>query len=162
MYRLDPQADGSWAISRVTFDTTRPNGLLFSLDHSVLYVAQSGRNADELRQLRAYPVNDDGSLGEMTVLHDFGAHRGIDGMCLDTEGNVIATAGWDQGGPGSSIYVFAPDGKVLERHDVPVANPTNCTFGGDDLSTLYVTNIGGYLLRVETDRRGRLHYPPMG
>ena len=38
----------------------------------------------------------------MTVLHDFGAHRGIDGMCLDSEGNVIATAGWDQGGPGSS------------------------------------------------------------
>ena len=87
VYRLDPQDDGSWAISRVTFDTTRPNGLLFSLDHSVLYVAQSGRNADEYRQLRAYPVNDDGSLGEMTVLHDFGAHRGIDGMCLDTEGN---------------------------------------------------------------------------
>ena len=76
VYRLDPQDDGSWAISRVTFDTTRPNGLLFSLDHSVLYVAQSGRNADEYRQLRAYPVNSDGSLGEMTVLHDFGAHRG--------------------------------------------------------------------------------------
>ena len=51
---------------------------------------------------------------------------------------------------------------MLERHDVPVANPTNCTFGGDDLSTLYVTSIGGYLLRVETERQGRLHYPPMG
>ena len=75
---------------------------------------------------------------------------------------MIATAGWDQGGPGSSIYVFAPDGEVLERHDVPVANPTNCTFGGDDLSTLYVTSIGGYLLRVETERQGRLHYPPTG
>ena len=126
-------------------------------------MAQSGRNADEYRQLRAYPVNDDGSLGEMTVLHDFGGHRGIDGMCLDTEGYiVIATAGWDQGGPGSSVYVFSPDGEVLERHDVPVANPTNCTFGGDDLSTLYVTSIGGYLLRVETERQGRLHYPPTG
>ena len=65
VYRLDSQDDGSWSINRVTFDTTRPNGLLFSLDHSVLYVAQSGRREDELRQLRAYPVNDDGSLGDM-------------------------------------------------------------------------------------------------
>ena len=145
VYRLDPQSDGSWSINRVTFDTTRPNGLLFSLDHSVLYVAQSGRLEDELRQLRAYPVNDDGSLGEMEVLHDFGAHRGIDGMCLDTEGNLIATAGWAQGGPGPSIYVFSPSGEVLERHDVPVDRPTNCTFAEDGLSTLYVTTIEGYL-----------------
>ena len=64
VYRLDEQDDGSWSITRVTFDTTRPNGLLFSLDHSVLYVAQSGRDADEKRELRGYPVNADGSLGE--------------------------------------------------------------------------------------------------
>ena len=162
VYRLDPKADGSWSINRVTFDTTRPNGLLFSLDHSVLYVAQSGRRKDELRQLRAYPVNDDGSLGDKEVLHDFGAHRGIDGMCLDTEGNLVATAGWAQGGPGPSIYVFSPSGEVLERHDVPVDRPTNCTFAEDGLSTLYVTTIDGYLFRVETERQGRLLYPATG
>lgn len=159
VYRLDPRPDGAWAIRRVTFDTTRPNGLLFSLDHSVLYVAQSGRREDEYRQLRAYAVAGDGSLGRMDILHDFGAHRGIDGMCLDTEGNIIATAGWKQGGPGPSIYVFSPSGEVIERHDVPVDRPTNCTFGGDDLSTLYVTTIEGYLFRVRTERRGRLLYP---
>ncbi len=43
-------------MSRVTFDTTRPNGILFSLDYTTLYVAQSARNPDELRELRAYPV----------------------------------------------------------------------------------------------------------
>ena len=159
VYRLDPRPDGAWAIHRVTFDTTRPNGLLFSLDHSVLYVAQSGRREDEYRQLRAYAVAGDGSLGDMEVLHDFGAHRGIDGMCLDTEGNIIATAGWMQGGPGPSIYIFSPSGEVIERHDVPVDRPTNCTFGGDDLSTLYVTTIEGYVFRVRTERRGRLLYP---
>ncbi|MDE2716082.1 MAG: SMP-30/gluconolactonase/LRE family protein [Chloroflexota bacterium] len=159
VYRLDPQADGSWSINRVTFDTTRPNGLLFSLDHSILYVAQSGRLESELRQLRAYPVMEDGSLGEMEVLHDFGAHRGIDGMCLDTEGNLIATAGWAQGGPGPSIYAFSPSGEVLERHDVPVDRPTNCTFAEEGLSVLYVTTIEGYLFRVETERQGRLLYP---
>ena len=85
VYRLDESEDG-WDITRVTFDTTRPNGLLFSLDHSVLYVAQSGRRDDEKRELRAYPVLEDGSLGSYTKLHDFGAHRGIDGMVLDTGG----------------------------------------------------------------------------
>jgi gluconolactonase len=159
VYRLDPGPGDRWPVARVTFDTTRPNGLLFSLDHQTLYVAQSGRDPDEKRQLRAYPVQDDGSLGEHAVLHDFGAHRGIDGMCLDTEGNVVATAGYDQGGPGPMVYVFSPSGEVLERHRVPEDRPTNCTFGGPDLSTLYVTTSGGHLFQTRTERQGRLWYP---
>ena len=155
VYRLDPGVDGKWAIHRATFDTTRPNGLLFSLDHRTLYVAQSGRRPDEKRQLRAYPVQDDGSLGEGEVLHDFGGHRGIDGMRLDTGGNLIATAGWELGGPGPSIYVFSPSGEVLERHDVPAQRPTNCCFGGDDLDTLYVTTTDGHLLRTRTEKQAR-------
>ena len=158
VYRLDPQ-DGSWAVARVTFDTTRPNGLLFSLDHETLYVAQSGKRPDEKRELRAYPVTDNGSLGEHTVLHDFGQWRGIDGMVLDTEGNIIATAGTDEGGPGSLIYVFSPSGEVVETHRVPVDRPTNCTFGDADLRTLYVTTLEGYVLRAFTERQGRLWYP---
>ena len=43
VYRLDPEPDGRYKINRVTIDTTRPNGLLFSLDYQTLYVAQSGR-----------------------------------------------------------------------------------------------------------------------
>lgn len=159
VYRLDEQDDGSWSITRVTFDTTRPNGLLFSLDHKTLYVAQSGRNADEKRELRAYPVNEDGSLGDHTVLHDFGAHRGIDGMVLDTEGNIVATAGFDESGPGPMIYVFAPDGEVIETHPTPTDRPTNCSFGGSDLTTLFVTTGGGDVYMAHTDRQGRLHYP---
>ena len=159
VYRIDEQDDGSWAITRVTFDTTRPNGLLFSLDHSVLYVAQSGRDADEKRELRAYPVNDDGSLGEYRALHDFGAHRGIDGMVLDTEGHIVATAGNRIGGPGPMVYVFSPSGEVLETHPTPTDQPTNCSFGGADLTTLYVTTGGGEVYMARTDRQGRLHYP---
>ena len=155
VYRLNPQADGAWTINRVTFDTTRPNGLLFSLDHKTLYVAQSGREPDEKRELRAYPVEGDGSLGSSTVLHDFGAHRGIDGMCLDTEGNIVATAGFRQSGPGPMIYVFSPTGEVLETHRLPEDRPTNCAFGDADLSTLYVTTGGGHLFQARTDRRGR-------
>ena len=156
VYRLDPnEGGGDWSVSRVVFDTTRPNGLLFSLDYGVLYVAQSGRLPEEKRELRAYPVNEDGGLGEGEVLHDFGAHRGIDGMCLDEEGNIVATAGWRESGPGPMIYVFSPSGEVLETHPLNVDRPTNCAFGGEDLSTLYVTTGEGHLLRAFTDRRGR-------
>ena len=41
VYRLDPQPNGSWSITRVTFDTTRPNGLAFAPDFQTLYVAES-------------------------------------------------------------------------------------------------------------------------
>ena len=159
VYRLDPGGDGSWKIHRVTFDTTRPNGLLFSLDHKTLYVAQSGRRSGEDRQLRAYPLLEDGSLGAFAVLHDFGENRGIDGMCLDMEGNIIATAGWELGGPGAMIYEFSPDGRVLETHPVSAKRPTNCTFGDADLKTLYVTSTEGHLFRARTERQGRLGYP---
>ncbi len=159
VYRLDPQADGKYSITRVSFDTTRPNGLLFSLDYRTLYVAQSGREPSEKRELRAYPVKEDNTLGPPTVLHDFGPNRGIDGMRLDSEGNIIATAGWEKGGPGPMIYVFSPSGTVIEMHPVPCTKPTNCAFGGPDLSTLYVTTIEGLLLRTRTDRTGRLLHP---
>ncbi len=159
VYRLDEDANGTCSITRVTFDTTRPNGLVFSRDQQTLYVAQSGRRPEEKRQLRAYPVRHDGSLGDGHVLHDFGEHRGIDGMCLDSEGNIVATAGWELGGPGPAIYVFSPDGVVIERHAVPCKRPTNCAFGDQDLETLFVTTIEGYLFRTRPERRGLAMYP---
>ncbi len=153
VYRLDPQSDGAYTITRVTFDTTRPNGLVLSLDERTLYVANSpvGIQGDE--QLRAYAVGSDGSLGQPRVLHDFGVHRGIDGMRLDAEGNIVATAGSTQSGPGPRIVVFAPSGEVLEEHSV-TADPTNCCFGDDDGQSLYVTGVDGALWRARTNRRG--------
>ena len=159
VYRIDMKDGKSTSVTRVTEDTTRPNGLLFSLDFKTLYVAQSGRLPEEKRQLRAYPVNSDGSLGTHEVIHDFGEHRGIDGMVLDVEGNIVATAGYKAGGPGPMIYVFSASGEVLETHPTPFDRPTNCSFGGEDLSTLYVTTGDGFLLRAFTQRQGRLAYP---
>jgi gluconolactonase len=155
IFRLDPHPDGSWIPTRMTFDTTAPNGLLLSPDERTLYVAQSKYGGGEKRELRAYPIREDGTLGQYAVLHNFYPHRGIDGMCLDSEGNLIATAGWEESGPGGMIYVFAPNGRVLETHPVPCDRPTNCTFGGADLRDLYVTSIDGDLLRARTDRKGR-------
>jgi gluconolactonase len=158
VFRLDSQPNDIWEIHRVTYDTTKPNGLLISPDGKWLHVAQSEYGENRKRELRAYPINDDGTVGEYEVLHNFYPHRGIDGMCLDTEGNIIATAGWQQSGPGPMIYVFAPNGRVLETHPIPTDGPTNCTFGDADLRTLYVT-AGGCLYRVRTEHTGYLIFP---
>jgi gluconolactonase len=127
--------------------------LVLSPDERTLYVAESPPAPAGRRELRAYPLAPDGGLGAYRVLHDFGPHRGIDGMRVDREGNVVAACGWARGGPGPRIAVFAPDGAVLEEHPVP-NNPTNCAFGDADLGTLYVTDSAGALLKARTDRRG--------
>jgi gluconolactonase len=161
--RCDPQPDGSYTTTRVTFDTTMPNGVLLSQDQRTLYVAESGYTKGVPRELRAYPILDDGSLGTFSTLFTWGedargAHRGIDGMCLDRDGNILAT-GWEVAGSGPMIYVFSPAGRVLETHPVPAVRPTNCAFGGPDMTTLFVTTTEGHLLRARTGRVGWCMYP---
>lgn len=161
VYRADPQPDGSYVAQRVTFDTARPNGILVSPDQRTLYVAESPRPIEARRRLVAYAINDDGSLGEQQARHDFGWGRGIDGMCWEAGGAIVATAGYRERGPGPMVYIFATDGRVLETHPTPADRPTNCSFGGPGLDVLYVTFGGGEVYRVaNTGRRGLLAYPP--
>ena len=154
VYRLDPEPDGRYKINRVTFDTTRPNGLLFSLDYKTLYVAQSGREKTEKRQLRAYPVKDDYSLGTGEVLHDFGEHRGIDGMRLDSEGNIIATAGWDWAAQAQDLHLLAL-GRGAAYASRPVQTSNQLLLRrGRSVDALRHDN-RGVPFRAQTDRRGR-------
>ncbi len=162
--RADPQADGSYKVVRATFDTTQPNGILVSRDQRTLYVAESSYTRGIPRELRAYPINDDGSLGKFDVLFTWGEdarglHRGIDGMCLDAEGNIIATAGWEVSGPGPMLYVFSPTGRVLETHPVAANRPTNVCFGGLDMTTVFVTSTNGHFFKAQTDRVGWAMFP---
>src|SRR5215203_1521785 len=163
VYRITSPGGGeeTWEIECLTFDTTRPNGLLLSWDERTLFLAQSDYAPGSVRQLRAYPIESDGTLGDFTILHDFGEARGIDGMCWDADGNIVATCGWERSGPGPRIAVFATDGTVLEEHLLPTTGgPTNCIFGGTSLDTLYVTTLDGRLYRVpNTGRRGYLEPP---
>ncbi len=155
-----------WTIRRMTYDSTAPSAVLLSKDESTLYVSENSLEDGGKRELRAYAIGEDGALGPYTVLLTFGTdfrgvHRGVDGMCLDTEGNIIACAGWEHSGPGPAIYVISPSGHVLESHPVPADCPTNCTFGDPDLRSLYITTDGGHLYRVrETGHQGWLLFPP--
>jgi gluconolactonase len=153
VFRADPLATGAFEVVRVTFDTRRPNGLALSPDESELYVAESPTAPKGDRQLRAYPVQADGSLGPGRILFQFGGHRGIDGMCVDATGHIVATCGWARSGPGPRIAVFDPDGSLIEEHPTP-AQPTNVCFGGPALSDVYLTAYDGCLWKASTHRHG--------
>lgn len=124
--------DGTASIA--TREVTKPNGILVSPDGKRVYVADN--NPQGNRHLVAFSVKADGTLEGKRVLFDFGTGRGIDGMALDTAGNIYAAAGTrDKAG----IYVFDQAGNPLAHLPTP-GDPTNCDFGGgDDASTLYVT-----------------------
>jgi gluconolactonase len=123
---------GSVAIA--TREVSKPNGVLVSPDNKTVYL--SDNNPQGSRQLVAFAVKADGTLEGKRVLHDFGTGRGIDGMTLDRDGNVFATAG---SGDKAGVYVFDTQGKQLALIPTP-GDPTNCVFGGgNDGSTLYVT-----------------------
>jgi sugar lactone lactonase YvrE len=157
--RLERDERRAWTIKRITFDTAAPRAVLLSADEQTLYVAEGNANSPS-RELRAYPVKADGSVGPYKVLQVFGsdhrgAHRGIEGMCLDRDGNIVACAGWQRSGPGPLVYVISPAGVVLETHELPGDLPVRCAFGDADLSSLYVTTGEGKLFRAKaTGRRG--------
>ncbi len=157
VYRLDPppqkEGRGEWSVTRIIDDVTKPNGIILSPDMKTLYLAESHPKGDRL--LLAFPLNEDGGVGAKKVLHDFGADRGIDGMCVDAKGNIYGTAG--QGKTGG-VYVFTSAGKKIGFLATP-ETPTNCVFGGADRKMLYVT-AGRSLYRVHLNVEGFAVYWP--
>ncbi len=154
-----------WELRRVTYDTRAPRAVLLSADEQTLYVAEGEAGWSGPRELRAYPVREDGSVGPYQTLHTFGTdhlgeQRGIEGMCLDSDGDVVACGGWRRNGPGALIYVFSPSGAVIGTHPAPADMPMRCAFGDADLGSLYVTAGDGCLYRATaTGLRGNVRGP---
>lgn len=149
VYRIDP--DGK--LTRVLEDVQRPNGILVSADDKSLYLADNNNEEGANRTLNAYDIRSDGRVTNRRVLHDFAPGRGVDGMALDIEGNIYATAG---SGEQAGVYVFSPQGKQLAFIRTS-EDPSNCAFGGPDHKTLYIT-AGQSLYRIRLNVPGRLIY----
>lgn len=114
-------ADGK--ITRIIGDLVRPNGIALSPDGKTLYVVDNGAD-----QLWRYPVKRPGRIGKGERIA-FVQHP--DGMTVDAEGRLYITCA-------HGVYVVRGDGKWLGVIATPEM-PANCTFGGDDYRTLFIT-----------------------
>jgi gluconolactonase len=157
VYRID--ADKGEPIpnklTRVIDDVAMPNGIAISPDDKTLYIADNVPGKKGPHTLIAYDIAADGSCKRRGVLHDFGERRGIDGMVVDTAGNIYATA---ESGDKTGVYIFSPAGKQLGFIRTP-ETATNCVFGDKDFKTLYIT-AGRSLYRIRTSAVGYLPFPP--
>lgn len=154
--RLERDAAKAWTLKRVTFDTKAVRAIALSADEKALYVAEGDTARSGKRELRVYPILENGSVGPYKVIHEFGAaDRGAEGLCIDRDGHLIACAGSASSGAGAMLYVFAPSGALIEKQPAPADMPMRCAFGDHDLSGLYLTTGDGDLYRSrDTGRRG--------
>ena len=137
VYRIAP--DGATSLMA---DCEYPNGLAFSPDERVLYVA----NTRWTPYIHAFDLDARGAVVRRRIFADLCSDEpdGVpDGIKVDVEGRVFCT------GPGGT-WVFAPDGTRLGVIRTPEL-PANLAFGGPDLKTLFLTaRTSVYTLRVTT------------
>ena len=126
VFRLDPAG----TLAAVADDFGQPNGLAFSPDESVLYVADSAFSHDPAapRHIRAFDV----SGGKLTRGREFARiDAGLpDGIRVDVAGNLWSSAG-------DGVHCFAPDGTRLGKIRVPQVVANLC-FGGPRRNRLFI------------------------
>jgi len=129
VYRFDP-ATGKVTVVADDFD--KPNGLAFSPDESILYIADSGRSHGEERphHIRAFSVGSGGKLtsGRVFAVIDPGLP---DGFRVDSQGNV-----WTSCADG--VLCYDSEGTPLGEINVP-ETVSNLTFAGRARNRLFMT-----------------------
>jgi sugar lactone lactonase YvrE len=125
------------------------NGVAFSPDADRLYVADS-----RAETVWVYDFDvETGTIRNKRVFLSTGDMLGrADGATVDSDGNY-----WCAMVEGWAVIAVNPDGKVVERIELPVEFPTMCTFGGPNLDVLYVTTS-----RMRLDEDGRKSQPLSG
>ncbi|PWC06414.1 SMP-30/gluconolactonase/LRE family protein [Mycetocola zhujimingii] len=120
VFRFDP---ATGVATPVITDMVHPNGLAFSLDEKLLYVADTG--GESVRHIRVYDV----ATGEGRVfVHPSGTP---DGFRVDAEGRVWTSSS-------DAVQVFSSSGELELNIPVPEV-ASNVCFGGPDGSELYIT-----------------------
>ena len=137
VYRVAPDGTKS-----MVADFEYPNGLAFSPDERLLYVA----NTRWAQYIHVLELDAKGVMVRRRIFADMPSDddkNGVpDGMKVDVEGRVYCT------GPGGT-WVFAPDGTHLGIIRTPEV-PANIAFGGPDLKTLFLTaRTSVYALRMK-------------
>lgn len=147
VYRVDP-ATGE--MTRVTSDFNRPNGLAFSPDESLLYIADTGasHDPDGPAHIRVFKVGDNGTLSGGEVFAESTAGL-FDGFRLDTEGRIWTSAK-------DGVHCYDPDGTMLGRIRIPEI-VANVTFGGAKRNRLFIcgtTSLYSIMLAVSGSAAG--------
>ena len=158
VYRID--APGK--ISRILAAPAvqNPNGIQISPDDHTLYLVEANKAAGGARLIRAYDLAEDGTVSNMRVHYDFSPGRSADGMSIDVEGNLWASAGLNhlRGSAETldtkcGVHVISPQGKRIKFIPIVEDTITNNAFGGPDMKTLNIT-AGKNLYQVRTDIAG--------
>jgi len=138
----------------------RPNGIQISPDDRTLYVVEANGEEGGARMIRAFDLLPDGTARNMRVHYNFYPGRSADGMSIDVEGNLYASAGLHRPrGTAETldtkcgVYVISPQGRLLQFIPIPEDYITNNAFGGPDMKTLYVT-AGKTLYKIRTQIAG--------
>jgi gluconolactonase len=132
VYRIAPNGDVS-----VAYAVSMPNGVALSPDGRTLYVGSDAQNI-----VWKLPVDASGVTGPASVLIDAsqapgGLFKVPDGIGVDDAGNLYVANNDDDV---KAIEVFSPEGHYLGDIALP-DKPSNCTFGGKDRKTLYITTL---------------------
>lgn len=134
------------------------NGLGFSPDCGTLYYTDS-----VARIIYSYDYHRaDGSVRNRREFIRLSTTEGIpDGMTVDSEGFV-----WSAHWFGGCIVRYDPDGKEQRRIHLPATQTSSLTFGGPDLTDIFVTSahltdalsLAPALYRPESSNRGGQMY----
>lgn len=128
VYCYDPADE---TLTPVVIDMNCPNGLAFSPDESLLYVADTGRMFEsDPQHIRVYPVLPDNQIGEGRDFHTIDPGM-ADGFRVDLHGNIWSSAA-------DGVHCISAEGKLLGKVFVPEL-VSNVCFGGRARQDLYIT-----------------------
>jgi gluconolactonase len=131
VFRVPPGGKAIVETARETVDGARkllnPNGIALSPDDKILYVVDSSYSAGAGQGVWRFDLAADGTVSGGKFL---AAVSAPDGMAVDDGGNLYVTS--------SQVVVLKPDGTRWGTIQTP-GQPRNCTFGGADRKTLYIT-----------------------
>jgi sugar lactone lactonase YvrE len=126
LFRIDQDSSTFEMLSNIGIS----NGLAWSPDAKTMYFADSMTN-----QIDAFDFNlEQGLISNRRLFANF--DRGVpDGSSVDSEG-FLWNARWGAG----CVVRFDPSGNIDRTVELPVTQPSSCSFGGQNLEILYVTS----------------------